>query len=343
MIRHALVLFALLAACGGTDDSNDGGPLGGALTVSGDVIDFQSRMPVGGTVSISTSGITPPPMIATSGASYTITQVPESSVFQILAGAAPTHRSTYSPIVEVTTSDRADVDVPAVSSAYVDALAAAFQITPTAARGILFARLVDGTGAPKAGVPATNLAFAAGADTRGPFFLDADLMPAPNATASSASGWVVLFEVAPGVVSAARAANATVTLDMPTSPVTAGAITIADVTVTDGAGPVLPSNVSFRTSVLPIFTRRGCVGCHSGEGPGRNLGNLKLDAGPNPTYDELKANPLRVQLAEPEKSLILTKPLYENPPNHQNATFATPQDPDYLAILVWIREGAKNH
>lgn len=37
-------------------------------------------------------------------------------------------------------------------------------------------------------------------------------------------------------------------------------------------------------------------------------------------------------------------PSAEDPPDgHPNITFASPLDPDYLTILVWIREGAKDN
>ena len=53
---------------------------------------------------------------------------------------------------------------------------------------------------------------------------------------------------------------------------------------------------------------------------------------------------LRVQVATPEKSLVLTMPSAENPPDsHPNITFTGPEDADYLKLLVWIREGAKNN
>jgi len=46
----------------------------------------------------------------------------------------------------------------------------------------------------------------------------------------------------------------------------------------------------------------------------------------------------------PEKSLLLTMPSAESPPDsHPNVTFTGPQDPDYLKILVWVREGAKDN
>ena len=55
-------------------------------------------------------------------------------------------------------------------------------------------------------------------------------------------------------------------------------------------------------------------------------------------------DPMRVQTATPEKSLVLTMPSAESPPDaHPNVTFTGPQDPDYQKILVWIREGAKQN
>ena len=45
-------------------------------------------------------------------------------------------------------------------------------------------------------------------------------------------------------------------------------------------------------------------------------------------------------LATPATSMLLTKPLYEDPPNHPNATFLDVSDPDYIVILQWIEQGA---
>jgi hypothetical protein len=136
---------------------------------------------------------------------------------------------------------------------------------------------------------------------------------------------------------------------MPVSPVEAGSVTLAQIAAADGA-PVLPRNVSFQNQILPIFRLvseggRGCTACHSGGGIGKDLGGLMLDAGANLTYKELvQEDPLRVQTAMPEKSQILTYPSRETPPDrHPNATFTGPLDPDYLKILVWIREGAKEN
>lgn len=336
----ALSVVGLVAGCGAEDGGGgDDEPLGGALTVSGDVVDFQSGGAVTASVSVTVSGITPPPSISAQGSTFTITEVPENSVFQIL-GSAMDYRPTFSPVIEVRSSDLDGLELPVVSGAQIDGIATAFGITATAAKGIVIVKLVDDAGAPKAGVGAGQLAL--GTTAMGPYFLDAAGAAAVGSQMSTASGLVVWFEVSPGTAQAVAAAAANVTLDMAVAPVAAGTVTLATAKVTDGATP-LPTNVSFAQQVFPIFQARGCVACHSGNGPGRDLGGLKLDGGANVVLKGLKEDPTRIVLATPETSLLLTKPLKEEPPNHQTATFQNNLDPDYLNILVWIREGAKDN
>jgi hypothetical protein len=312
--------------------------------VTGQVVDFQTGAAITTAASVTTSGLLPSPHITVQTAAFTISGIPENSAFQVLAAAPPTHRATFGPAIVVTNSDRDGVTVPAVSEALLGQLATSFGVSPTAAKGVLFVHLVDAaTGAPKAGVAGTNLVLAGGAI--GPKFLDANLAAAPTATASSTSGWAVFFEVPAGAVALGQAVNATVTVDMATSPINPAVVTITEAKVSNGA-VVLPTNVSFATSVFPIFTNRGCVACHSGNGPGKELGGLKLDGSANSAYKELvleKPN-TRVQTATPENSLVLRYPSFESPPDpHPNITFASSLDPDYLKILVWIREGAKDN
>jgi hypothetical protein len=332
-----------LAACGGDDTQTE--TLGGSLTVTGDVFDLQTSAVVGGAASVSTSGLSPTPTISVNGPSFVIDGVLEYSAFQIIASAPPTHRQTYNAGVEVTNSDLDGVKAYTVSETFIAELATAFGVTPTAAKGVLLLQLVDTAGNPKPGVAGSNIVLANITGASAPKFLDANLVAAPSAVASSASGIAMIFEVPPGVVSLGTAVTATATLQMATSPIGAAAVTIARVTVTDGAPPMGPTNVSFSQQVFPIFSGRGCVGCHSGNGPGRDLGGLKLDGGANVVFRELTTeNPLRVQTAMPENSQLLTMPSAESPPDsHPNVTITGPQDPDYLKILVWAREGAKNN
>ena len=336
----ALVVVAI--GCGGDDSStSDGGPLGGSLTVTGDVVDFQGGAPVSAGVSVTASGITPPPMIATQGSSFTITQIPENALFQILSSATD-YRPTFSEVIEVTTMDVTGVKARIVKSSYIDTIATAFGVTPSAAKGIVLVKLVDAQGNPRSGIAATSLDLPGA--TGGPHFLDANGNAAVGAQMSTASGLVVWFDVTPGITEATQSATANLTVSMATSPVAANTVTLANATVVDGAPPAMPTNVSFANMVVPIFTARGCVACHSGNGGGKDLGGLQLDGGVNKVYMEcVTEDPTRVVTATPETSLLLTKPLYESPPNHQTAIFQNKLDPDYVKIYVWIKEGAKNN
>jgi hypothetical protein len=152
----------------------------------------------------------------------------------------------------------------------------------------------------------------------------------------------VFFEAPVGVATLHPAAAATVTIDMAASPLAAGAVTIAEAKVSDGA-LVLPTNVKFGAQIVPIFLARGCQACHSGNGPGKDLGGLTLDGSTNLIYKELvEERPgTRVRVQAPETSLVLTMPSREVPPDgHPTVVFASALDPDYLKLLVWIREGA---
>jgi hypothetical protein len=335
------ILFAFgfggLALAGCAGDGNDAAD--GALTVSGTVVDFETGDLVEGSVTISTRGLEPPPTVTIDGSWYELAAVTPHSVFHVLAGAPPTHRATYGAAIEVTDSDLTAVEIAAVSETYLAELDEAFAVSPSAGAGVLLAQALDEGGDPVAGIPAT--AFTPPENALGPFFLDADLAPDPAATETSASGWVVFFEVEPGVVGLLAEPDSGVTIEMPLSPVAPAAATIATLRVTDG-GVELPTGVSFANDVVPIFEQRGCQNCHSGSGPGRDLGNLTLDGSANLIHRELVEEEAgRVNLEIPEESQVLTMPSAEDPPDgHPNITFTGPLDPDYLTLLVWIREGA---
>ena len=333
------IALSLLACGGGGDD--DGGPLGGSLQVSGEVVDLQTGTAVSGAASVSTSGLSPAPQVTSQGATFTIEGIPENSAFHILASVPPTHRATYSPAVTVTTDDLDGVQAFAVSESFLATMSSAFGVNPSAGRGILFAQLVDSGGTPRAGVAASAIIVDGGPSTDGPYFLDAALAPAPTATATSGSGWAVFFELDPGVAGMTASVGSNLTLDMPVSPINPGAVTVVTVRATDGE-TTLPTNVSFSNQIVPIFERRGCTACHSGNGAGRDLGGLTLDGGNNLIYRELREeSATRVVVATPETSRVLTMPSREDPPdNHPNVTFASSTDPDYLLILGWITEGA---
>ncbi len=338
LLPGALAAVAALPACDFSGSDGDDGPLGGSFSVTGDVVDFYTREAVAG-ASLSTSGLLPPPRVTVAGASFGISDVPANSAFQIAASAPPTYRTTFSASVIVEEDDLEDVDVPVVSAQLVSQLVADFGVTTSGEKGILLARVIGADGKPRTNVAAASFLLAGAA----PRFLNAD-MRGGTATATTASGWVAFFELTPGVVSLDQAATATVTLEMPTAPIAASAVTLAEIKVSDGAPPML-SNVSFSGQVIPVFTARGCVACHSKSGEGKDLGGLDLGGGAAKVYKELlEEDPTRVVPGMPELSLLISMPSRESPPDrHPNTTFTSASDPDFQKLYVWIKEGAKEN
>lgn len=348
LLAAVLVSVSVAVGCGGDGGGAPGGPDAGggipSFSVSGQVIDFESGAAITGSATISLSGLNPPPTVSVTGAQFTITGIAPFSVFHLLSGSPPDYRNTYNVATTVDDHDVTGVTAQVVKEQFVTAMTTAFAVTPTAGTGIVLAHATDMAGAAKAGVPAAAFALAGGS---GPYFLDANKQPAPGVTSTTASGWIVFFNVPAGLASLAAAPGANYAIVAADAPVAAATVTLVDLTVTDGAAMPPPTNVSFSADVIPVFDRRGCANCHSGNGVGRDLGGLTLDGSANLIHRELteEISPnfgtMRVNLGAPEQSLVLTMPGPESPPDpHPNVTFASAADPDYQIILAWIKEGA---
>lgn len=354
-MRKLFILVAtagLLFACGddgstGGDGDGDGDPIPD-FVVTGSVVDFETGDPLdSGTVTVDDS-LRPPPTVTATGADFEIQPIPPFSVFHILASSPPTHRATYNRVV-VDDADVTDVRAEVLSETYVTTLTTEFGVDPAAGTGILIAQLLDENGDPLAGVPGTAFVVNNAPPVAGPFFLDDQRQPDPQANATSASGYAVFFDLEPGLVVVEAAAGSGVTMEMAVAPAESNAATVAAIDVTEGE-LMIPTGVSFANDVVPIFESRGCSICHSGNGIGRDLGNLTLDASPNLIYSEVaeELSPvrgiLRIDAEEPANSLLLTFPSAEDPPDsHPNVTFASGADPDYLTILGWITDGAPDN
>jgi hypothetical protein len=352
----ALSLFSLVfsvAACG--DDGGDGNPGGGdggvdeipSLSASGSIVDFSTGDALTGGATVSADGLVPAPTISVTGSNFEITGIPPFSNFHLLAGSPPDYRSTYSTVVLVEDTNRTGLVVEALSEDFIDSLYSTFGVTEANGTSLVVAKLVDDQGAPVADVEAA--AFELPATTDGPYFLDADKAPDALLTKSSSSGYVVVFNVEPGLASFSAAEAADLTMLMADSPVANRAATLAVIEVTDGA-LVIPTGVSFSADITPLFEERGCTICHSGSGPGKDLGGLHLNGESNKMYKELveevsaKHAKVRVDIGIPADSLMLTFPSKEDPPDiHPNVTFLSSSDPDYLLMLGWITEGALNN
>lgn len=349
-------------AGGGTDPGNmdtgggtgggttgGGGPVVPMISVSGDVVDFTSLTGLQ-SAQVTAGGVTPVPQVAMMGGQFLLTNVQPFSVFYLTASSPPDYLYTNQAALKVDGSDVTNVVAAVVKTTDMTALSMAFKAQTTSPNGTLLVQVQDSTGKPAANVPATALVLANAGTAKGPFFLDANRKAAPMLTATSASGWAVWFDVPAGPVSL-QATAGTYKIAGAAAQVAPGVATLGAVSaVADTMAPPAPKNVSFGTQVVPIFAKRGCVNCHSGNGPGRDLGSLTLDASIVTDYKNVAVNisptykTTRVNLKEPAKSLILTMPSYENPPDpHPTVVFPSTADIDYQTILVWITEGARNN
>jgi len=348
----AITFASVALAFGACGDSNSDDPGTGEdeeiipLLVTGSLVDFQTGDAlVAGAVTV--DGISPPPTVTVVGGEFEIAGIPPYSNFHLLASSPPTHRSTYGSVIVTGNNDLAGLTLQTLSEEFVASLHSEFGVAESTSASIVIGKLVDEDGAPLAGVPGT--AFQLEPTMEGPFFLDSDRAPELALSESSASGYVVIFNVTPGLVSFKSSENATIALTMADSPVAARVVTLADILVQDGE-VLIPTDVSFARDVAPIFTDRGCVICHSKNGIGKDLGGLHLNGEENKMHKELteevsgRHQVVRVNLEVPGESLMLTLPSKEDPPDvHPNSTFLSSADPDYLTILGWIREGALNN
>ncbi|HUS32074.1 MAG TPA: hypothetical protein VMZ53_26425 [Kofleriaceae bacterium] len=129
-------------------------------------------------------------------------------------------------------------------------------------------------------------------------------------------------------------------------------------TIADGAtlalsggmqGPGMGNGVtdpSFATHIYPKLQRAaqgglGCANCHTLSGP---AAVLKYDDPAATVLANMKAATGVINTTTPADSLLLKRPLYEQPPtaqDHPNATFIDVNDADYKLFLLWITNGAK--
>jgi len=360
-MRSSCLLGLVLAACVGEappppepDPGGDVPPQG--QRVSGKAIDyFVPATSLVGAVVI-TDGIDPQltSTTATDG-TFAFETVPVGSQVFFSASRA-SYRATRNL---VTIADAAVTqDLYLMSTTDINRQYASSGRTPTAGRAFVIAELQRNNGTPLTGVPLTDLklldgAGAPAAGVFGPYVIGdgGDILLAPTQTEAHVGKSRVAFLDAP-----AGALTLKVTfLDGQGQPQT---LSTPVTTAADGAALVRLGGMTGASSTAgspaaPRFTAdiyprlqtaanggRGCANCHTVGGQGAVA---VFNAIPSDVLAALKAKPGLIDLTTPANSLLLTKPLYEQPPlvqNHPNATFVDANDPDYKRILLWIQQGA---
>lgn len=104
-----------------------------------------------------------------------------------------------------------------------------------------------------------------------------------------------------------------------------------------------PPPVDFDTDVLPVLTKAGCnAGACHGAAAGRGGFKLSLFGGDPAADQRAIARELagrRVNLAHPERSLLLLKPTWQL--EHEGGERFTADSPEAAALFAWIAEGAQ--
>lgn len=318
----------------------------GYATLGGVVKDWLTLAAEDG-VELNTVGMSPPATATSTGAegAYSM-DVLVAGVFWMKASGEG-YVATYE-YVRMPQGDYPDKSLYVVSEAKLDEVSAVYGQTRSASCSTVLVEVKAANGQGLKDITGVRLQ---GVSYEGPYFLGPQNQADAARTATSESGRVVFFNVCEeGSESVTAGANAQLTVEQPGVPAplpmylnlypggaTRGVVTLDPNAVPE---PVLPSEgLDFAEHIYPIFAREACASCHSPGGQAEATG-MNFDGTPTEVYALLREGSARINLEDPSASLVLSKPLYEEPANHPNASFPSVEHADYKAIHKWIEEGA---
>lgn len=357
---HDIARFASLAAAlsltgcvlgdaGPLPRDDVGEPTGEPETVdlSGQVIDYFGGQPLGG-VAIETLGLGVERSVESADdGSYVLAEVPQAGLFFLVASAEATHRPTIDDEVWID-SESIEYQVRVVSRGDAERQHATAGLAVDPEAGMVIVELVDGDGAALTGLSRDEVSLinpATGEVAAQPLFIGAlgDVDPALDTSAAFAGrSRAVFLNVGEGVwdlmVSCGQCDPISEAIKpVPVTPGGASLTTAALPASAPGQGPATGFARVHRILQRGAEGGAGCANCHTAGG---SAGLLPFDLEPADLYSALTARPDVVDTGSPADSLLLSKPLYEVPANHPNATWVSTDHPDYQAILEWIEGGA---
>jgi hypothetical protein len=337
-------------AAGDSDAGTDAAPVDPSVRVTGKAKDYFTAAPLS-TVALESEGMEPALSATSDGAGdFASETVAPGSVFYLIA-----NRTAYRPTrgEPVRVEDLAVVaDQTVVSVADARRQYTSLGLPLVAGKAVVFAELLRRNGTPLIDVPVADVKIVdmlgavvgSGAFVFGP---NGDLVSNATLAVTTAVGGrsrVGFLDVPPGSytleVTYATGGGAPMTDRVRVDALADGASLVRT-----GEGGGMGGGMGARTFTTDVFPRLqtaangglACANCHT---TGGLAAILPFDGPIQATYDAIMARPGVVVTATPETSLLLTKPLYEDPPNHPNATFLDVNDPDYLVFLAWITQGA---
>jgi len=325
-------------------ESPDAGPDPAGIRVSGTVRDYFTNVALP-QAALSTDGLAP--VIATTSdaaGGYALNEVPAASAFYIHATLPAGYRATVNEPTIV-------VDVSVARDQYAVSLADAQRQHTTvglaveANSAIVIADLLTPVDTPMEAVPLTDITLTDGVGAPagvGPYLLgpvgdvDAALT---DTTAYGGRSRVAFLNVPAGVTATLSATYSATEYTATFATATNGAHLVRVGGTTPGITPAVPS---FTDDVYPILQKAanggaGCANCHTAGGANPAL---RFDDPSATVFAAIQAGVGYVDAATPALSLLLTNPLYEDPPDHPNATWLDTADPAYQTLYVWIETGA---
>lgn len=335
-------------------DAGDPGPQ--AIDVTGMVMDYFASAPLAN-AQLETEGITPPISAQSDLAgAFMLPDVPVASTFYVRGSMALNYLLTINePVTVVDQSIENNLYLVSEADAQRQHATVGVEVLPNT--GVVFANLVRPDLTPMEGVPLANITLtdALGAPVGdGPYFFGAlgDVDQAILvSTAYQGRARVAFLNVPAGeytltVIDPSLVEGTPDTIYALTFPTLALSARLVKVGGAGGPGeppPPPPGMYSFATDVYPILQKAylggdGCANCHT---LGGVANFLRFDDEATLVLQSIQARPNVINLLDPPASLLLTKPLYEDPPNHPNATWLTDLDPSYQIIMLWIADGAR--
>lgn len=348
---------------GGGDDDDPGVDAGGGgggadagqnpqgLSLSGMVMDY-NNLDILSQADVSTEGLLAP-LQAISGidGSYSLADVPPGSLFYVTASRDNYLPTRQEPIEVIDASVQANIYV--TSQAFVQRQYSTVNVPMIQGTGFIAADLRRNNGTPLEGVLAGDILLVDALEQPvgdGPYLfgIGGDITltaPTDPTVAINGRARLAYLNVPPGLytlrVPYLDGQGNPQLFEVPVT-VLGDASTLTATGNGGGGGGNQPANVNFLEHVYPILQRASlggdaCADCHTAIG---QMAGFQFDLDPTLVYNEMLARPNVVDLIAPEASLILSKPMYEDPPNHPNATWANALDDSYMIVMQWIIEGA---
>ena len=314
--------------------------------VRGTVLDYFTGQPVAA-ANVSTLGLgSERSATSASDGSYVLDDVPRAGLFFLLATSG-SHRATVDDEVWLD-EELLEHTVYAISSADAERQHATAGVAQDPNAAIVIVELFAAEGSPLEGLDRSELVLidpnAGGTVVAEPFFVGAlgDIDPSLERSAAHDGRSRAIFLNVPAgffdlvVTCGGCSPQAEMIKPVPTMPGGATRTTANLGTVSPG-GLVTGFDAVYQRLQRGLDGGSGCANCHTQTG---SAPQLPFDLEPDAVHAALLTVGGTVNIAIPELSSLLRKPLYELPADHPNATWLSPEHPDYRAILAWIEAGA---